>query len=331
MLERLYLQEQQHHGSSRNQLMTLLNELELLKAPRTEQGKMLTKSRHQTQEAHIAAAITWCRGQGKQCTKIQTGRDPHETVRAVHQQTPSLAVDQKKAHLEEKNCGVSVVQESRTFRDAQVQAEETQKNEFRDVAVLTDSLVDVGETEGLLKALRRVEDMVTQASQVLMDGEKKIKERIESIAQRMEKALNRATATEHQLNALKATVSINTELSSASQLFDGRSVAVDLTQVDISSLLTQQPVAQENLPSLPPSVKGGSLLYTRAEDHSNKVSENPDESSSGQDLWLSRVRSSELVTADLSPQTSALSSGSYIEHSPHHTQENVAGYLGLAD
>ncbi|XP_073715492.1 uncharacterized protein [Misgurnus anguillicaudatus] len=321
------LERQQQHESSRNQLMTLLNELDLLKAPRTEQGKMLTKSRHQTPEAQIAAAITWCRGQGKQCKKSQTGRDPHETVRVVHQQTPSLEVDQKTAHLEEKNCGVSVVRETRTFRDAQVQAEETWKKEFRDVAVLTDSLVDVGEMEGLLKALRRVEDMVTQASQVLMDGEKKIKERIESIIQRMEKAPNIATTTEHQLNALE--VSINTQLS----LSDGRSVAVDLTPVDITSLFKQQPVAQENLASLR-SVKGGSLLYTRAEDHSNKVSENSDESSSGQDpgspsdLWLSRIRSSELVTADLSPQTSALTcieSGSYVEHSPHHTQENVAG------
>lgn len=174
---------------------------------------MLTKSRHQTQEAHIAAAITWCRGQGKQCKKSQTGRDPHETVRAVHQQTPSLEVDRKTAHLEEKMCGVSVVlkdQETRIFRDAQVQAEETWKKEFRDVAVLTDSLVETG---GLLKAMRRVEDMVTQASQVLMDGEKEMKERIESIIQRMEKALNRATATEHQLNALEATVSINTQVT----------------------------------------------------------------------------------------------------------------------
>lgn len=181
-----------------------LKDLDLLKAPLAE-GKML--ARNQTQEAHIAAAITWWRGQNKEAKTSQTGREPHETVNQT---------DRKTAHLEETACGVKVV-----LKDCQVQAEETWKNEFRDAAVLTDSIVDAGEaehvaTEGLLEALRRVENIVTQAlkaAQVLMDDEKMIKERIEAINQRVEKALSRAAVTENQLNALEATVSASTQVT----------------------------------------------------------------------------------------------------------------------
>lgn len=193
-------------------LLTRLKELDLLKAPLAEQGKML--ARNQTQEAHIAAAITWWRGQSKEGKTSQTGRVPHETVSEV---------DRKTAHVEETACGIRVVlkdQGTSTLEDFQVQAGETWKKTFRDVAVLTDSIVGDGEderlaTEGLLEALRRVENIVTQGittAQVLIDDEKKIKERIEAINQRVDKALSRATVTENQLNALEATVSANTQV-----------------------------------------------------------------------------------------------------------------------
>ncbi|KTG00219.1 hypothetical protein cypCar_00009186 [Cyprinus carpio] len=86
--------------------------------------------------------------------------------------------------------------------------------QFRDVNVVTDSSAEGSATEDLLKSLRKVEDMVTQAlqaAQVLMGSEKRMKVRREAIGMRVERALSRAEATESQLNALEATISANTQ------------------------------------------------------------------------------------------------------------------------
>ncbi|CAM4531459.1 unnamed protein product [Leuciscus chuanchicus] len=188
-LQRLSLQDQQQHGSSRHQLVTLLKELELLEAPLAARGQH--KAKRQTQEAHIAAAIiTWWRG--------QTARDPQEAVAHMQKQIQSLEVDRTKAQVEETKRGVRELlkdQGTSTWEDAQIQ--------FRDVAVITDSSVE----EDLLKSLRKVEDMVKH-----MGSEKRMKERIEAISMRVERALSRAETTESQLNALEDTqVSANTQ------------------------------------------------------------------------------------------------------------------------
>lgn len=170
-------------------MLSSLKELELLEAPLAARGQH--KADRQTQEAHIAAAITWWRG--------QTARNPQEAVAHMQKQIQSLEVDRTKAQVEETKRGVRELlrdQGTSTREDAQIQ--------FRDVAVITDSSVE----EDLLKSLRKVEDTVKH-----MGSEKRMKERIEAISMRVERALSRAETTESQLNALEDTqVSANTQV-----------------------------------------------------------------------------------------------------------------------
>lgn len=166
------------------------------------QGQHKTKS--QTQEAHIAAAITWWRGQTKEAKKSQTAKDPQEAVVDMQKQNQSLEVDR------ESKRGMRVLlqdQGTSTQEDAQIQ--------FRDVAVITDSSAEHLAEEDLLKSLRKVEDMVAQAlraAHVLMASEKRMKERIEAISIRVERVLSRAETTEGKLNALEATISAKTQV-----------------------------------------------------------------------------------------------------------------------
>ncbi|XP_042582783.1 golgin subfamily A member 3-like [Cyprinus carpio] len=205
-LQRLYLQKQQQHGSSRHQLVTLLKELELLETPLAAQGQH--KAKHQRQEAHIAAAMTWWTGQIKEGKKNQAAQVPQETVMDIQKPIQSLEVNH--IRLEGTKHGMKVLlkdQGTSTCNDAQIH--------FRDVAVVTDSSAEHLGAEELLKSLRKVEDMVSQAlraAQVLMSSEERIKERIEAISMMVEKALSRADATESQLSALEATISANTQV-----------------------------------------------------------------------------------------------------------------------
>ncbi|XP_016377081.1 uncharacterized protein LOC107715451 [Sinocyclocheilus rhinocerous] len=241
-LQRLYLQNQQQHGSSRHQLVTLLKELELLETPLTAQGQ--NKAKHQTQEAHIAAAITWWRGQTKEGKKNQAAQVPQETVMDIQKRIQSLEVNHIPAQLEETKRCMRVLlkdQGTSTCDDTQIQ--------FRDVAVVTDSSAERSATEDLLKSLRKVEDMVTQAlraAQVLMGSEKRMKERIEAIGMRVERALSRAEATESQLNALEATISANTQSLCMSQS-KGTGLLVDCGSAAITFFTTPEPVAQESV------------------------------------------------------------------------------------
>ncbi|KAG1941293.1 inositol 1,4,5-triphosphate receptor associated 2 isoform a [Pimephales promelas] len=232
---RLSLQDQQQHGSSRHQLVTLLKELELLEAPLAARGQH--KAKRQTQEAHIAAAITWWRG--------QTARDPH-----AQKQIQSLEVDRTKAQVEEtrellKDQGTS------TQEDSQVQ--------FKDVAVITDSSVE----EDLLKSLIKVEE--------LMGSEKRRKERIEAISMRVERALCRAETTERQLKALEDTA--NTKSLCMSQSVS--TGVLDCSSADITSVSTPQALSQTStltpfsstngLPSVGAiSLKSPALLCTKS-------------------------------------------------------------------
>ncbi|XP_058638321.1 inositol 1,4,5-triphosphate receptor associated 1 isoform X2 [Onychostoma macrolepis] len=341
-LQRHYLQKQQQHGSSRHQLVTLLKELELFESPLAAQGQH--KAKHQTQEAHIAAAITWWTGQTKEGKKNQAAQVPQETVMDIQKQMQSLEVNHITTQLEETKRGMKVLlkdQGTSTGDDAQIQ--------FRDVAVVTDSSAEHLAAEDLLKSLRKVEDMAAQAlraAQVLMGSEKRMKERIEAIGMRVEKALSRAKATESQLSALEATISANTQSLCMSQSV-ATGLLVDCSSAAVTSCSTPEPVAQESVLTPLSSENGGSLLCTRAEEHSNKVSKNPDATLLDQDpgspseLWLKRAVSvcSEPVSTGL-PSVGALTLQSpallCIESSlprpsacerptPHNRQENVAG------
>lgn len=189
-------------------LLSSLKELELLESPLASHGQH--KAKHQTQEAHIAAAITCWRDQTKEDKKNQAAQVPQETVMDIQKRSQSLEVNHITAQLEETKRGMKVLlkdQGTSTGDDAQIQ--------FRDVAVVTDSSAEHLAAEDLLKSLRKVEDMLAQAllpAQVLMSSEKRIKERIEAIGMRVEKALSRAEATESQLRALEATISANTQV-----------------------------------------------------------------------------------------------------------------------
>lgn len=189
-------------------LPSSLKELELLESPLAAHGQH--KAKHQTHEAHIAAAITWWRGQTKEGKTNQAAQVPQETVMDIQKRIQSLEVNHITAQLEETKHGMKVLlkdQGTSTCDDAQIQ--------FRDVAVVTDSSAEHLASDDLLKSLRKVEDMVAQAlraAQVLMGSKKRMKERIEAIGMRVEKALSRAEATESQLSALEATISANTQV-----------------------------------------------------------------------------------------------------------------------
>lgn len=164
-------------------MLSSLKELELLEDPPAAQGHH--KAKHQTQEAHIAAAITWWRGQIK---KSQTAQDPQEAVADMQKRIQSLEVERTKARR-----GVKVL-----LRDQGTSTQEDAQIQFRDVAVITDSSVERLAEEDLL---RKVEDMVGQAlraAHALMGNEKRLKERIEAIGMR---ALRTAETNERELNA----------------------------------------------------------------------------------------------------------------------------------
>ncbi|XP_016405585.1 protein MRVI1-like [Sinocyclocheilus rhinocerous] len=340
-LQRLYLQKQQQHGSSRHQLVTLLKELELLETPLAAQAQH--KAKHQAQETHIAAAITWWRGQTKEGKKNQAAQVPQETVMDIQKQIQSLEVNHIPAQLEETKRGMKVLLKDQGTStcdesdDAQIQ--------FRDVAVVTDSSAERLAPEELLESLRKVEDVVSQAlraAQVLMGSE----ERIEAIGMRVEKALSRAEATESQLSALEATISANTQSFCMSQS-EATGLLVDRSSAAVTSFSTPEPVAQESVLTPLSPENGGSLLRTPAEGHSNKVSQNPDATLLDQDpgspseLWLRRAVSVcfEPVSTGL-PSVGALTLQSPAllctesslpgpsaceEPTPHNRQENVAG------
>ncbi|KAK7175808.1 hypothetical protein R3I93_000157 [Phoxinus phoxinus] len=320
--QRLSLQDQQQHGSPRHQLVTLLKELELLEAPLAARGQH--KVKRQTQEAHIAAAITWWR--------TQTARDPQEAVAHVQKHIRSLEMDRTKAQVEESKRGVRQL-----LRDQGTSTQEDAQVRFRDVAAITDSSVE----EDLLKSLRKVEDMVAR---VLMGSEKRMQERIEAISMSVERALRRAETTESQLDALEDTISANTQSLCMSQ-----SVAtgvLDCSSADITSLSTPQPLTPESALTPCSSKNGVWLLYTRLEDHGSKVSKNPtatlvQDPGSPSELWLKHTASvcSEPVSTGL-PSVGAISLKSPAllctkislpepsaceEPTPHNRQENVVG------
>ncbi|XP_077057899.1 inositol 1,4,5-triphosphate receptor associated 1 isoform X2 [Siphateles boraxobius] len=322
-LQRLSLQDQQQHGRSRDQLMTLLKELELLEAPLAAQGQH--KAKRLTQEDHIAAAITWWRG--------QTPRDPQEAVADTHKQIQSMEVDRTKAQVEETKHGVREL-----LKDQGTSTEEDSQIQFRDVAVITDLSVE----EDLLKSLRKVEDMVAH---VVMGSENWMKERIEAISMRVERALSRAETTESQLNALEDTISANTQSLCMSQSM--ATGILDCSSADITFFSTPQPLTQESALNPFSSKNGGWLLCTRAGDHSYKVSKNPtatllvQDPGSPSELWLKRtvsVSSEPLSTglpsvgairlkspALLCPKSSLPEPSACEEPTPHNRQENVAG------
>ncbi|CAB1339459.1 unnamed protein product [Coregonus sp. 'balchen'] len=118
--------------------------------------------------------------------------------------------------------------ETNTVREGPGWAGEEASKERKDVAVATDPVEDPGRSEkvaaqlltseGLLVTLRRMEAMVSsalEAAELVRESQRRVsqvKERMESITQKMEEALTRAVDTEGQLSALEARVTAKPQL-----------------------------------------------------------------------------------------------------------------------
>ncbi len=157
------------------------------------------KAKHQTQEAHIAAAITCWRGQTKEDKKNQAAQVPQTPVMDIQKRSQSLEVNHITAQLEETKRGMKVLlkdQGTSTGDDAQIQ--------FRDVAVVTDSSAEHLAAEDLLKSLRKVEDMLGAGAH-----EQREKDKGEDRGHRHEggESTEQSWATESQIRALKTTIS----------------------------------------------------------------------------------------------------------------------------
>ncbi|XP_021463796.2 golgin subfamily A member 6-like protein 22 [Oncorhynchus mykiss] len=115
-----------------------------------------------------------------------------------------------------------------TVREGPGWTGEEASKERKDVAVATDHVEDPGRSEkvaaqlvtseGLLVTLRRMEAMVSialEAAELVRESQRRVsqvKERMESITQKMEEALTRAANTEDQLSALEARVTAKPQL-----------------------------------------------------------------------------------------------------------------------
>lgn len=119
--------------------------------------------------------------------------------------------------------------ETNTVREGPGRTGEEASKECKDVAVATDHVEDPGRSEkvaaqlvtseGLLVTLRRMEAMVSsalEAAELVRESQRRVsqvKERMESITQKMEEALTRAGDTEGQLSALEARVTAKPQVS----------------------------------------------------------------------------------------------------------------------
>ncbi|KAL7854782.1 hypothetical protein SRHO_G00169720 [Serrasalmus rhombeus] len=207
-LERAFLQDQQQQASSKQHFLTIVKELELLRAPWEEQERRLAEAKRQAQEARRAAAVTWWRALRLEGERSRAAREAQEAAGEMQKQISNLEAQLKAACLEKE-------QERSKLRDAQSQAEAEKK----DTGVETEQTGDVsGEKaeicrvagEKLLELIRRVEAVVgsaLQAAQLLTEGQMRVKERLETISHRVEDALSRAALTQSQLSALEARVS----------------------------------------------------------------------------------------------------------------------------
>ncbi|CDQ62398.1 unnamed protein product [Oncorhynchus mykiss] len=116
-----------------------------------------------------------------------------------------------------------------TVREGPGWTGEEASKERKDVAVATDHVEDPGRSEkvaaqlvtseGLLVTLRRMEAMVSialEAAELVRESQRRVsqvKERMESITQKMEEALTRGAHTEDQLSALEARVTAKPQVS----------------------------------------------------------------------------------------------------------------------
>ncbi|XP_072517249.1 uncharacterized protein [Salminus brasiliensis] len=363
-LERACSQEQQQQASSKQHFLTIVKELEVLRAPWEEQEHRLAEAKRQAQEARRAAAITWWRALRLEGERSRAAREAQEATGQMQERILTLEAQLREVQLEKE-------QRKCELRDTQSQA----VAEKQDKAVETEMTGDISrdeaesrhvEAEKLLESLRRVEAVVGRALQVaqhLTEEQSRVKERLEAISRRVEDAVSRATHTQRQLGALEARMSTSTPSSDISIHSDASPADVGHSAVGSRCSIAGselESVSQHSSPSPPSPVTGGSLLHAGAEDNSHKgcdnkeASQDTDDSTDSSDPWvnylsavLSQAPSSDLLPVGLvskqsPPEQNTCERGSAAAHSPlpetspllgpaceelthRHTWENVAG------
>ncbi|KAK3561835.1 hypothetical protein QTP86_017057 [Hemibagrus guttatus] len=199
-------QDQQEQTSSK-QLLTILRELERPRSPWDQQpDRRQIETHRQTQEVRRAPPITWWKALRVENEKhTWNTRDLQDTTKDMQEKISALEIQLKEAQME--------VQKSRKeLREAHVWTKRA------DVAMQTEQVEDERKrvaAEKILESLRKVEVVVTralQAAEMLTESERRMKERMEAISNKVEEALSRTADTEDQLRGLEDRVSCCTKL-----------------------------------------------------------------------------------------------------------------------
>ncbi|KAK3533720.1 hypothetical protein QTP70_024318, partial [Hemibagrus guttatus] len=198
-------QDQQEQTSSK-QLLTILRELERPRSPWDQQpDRRQIETHRQTQEVRRAPPITWWKALRVENEKhTWNTRDLQDTTKDMQEKISALEIQLKEAQME--------VQKSRKeLREAHVWTKRA------DVAMQTEQVEDERKrvaAEKILESLRKVEVVVTralQAAEMLTESERRMKERMEAISNKVEEALSRTADTEDQLRGLEDRVSCCTK------------------------------------------------------------------------------------------------------------------------
>ncbi|TTD32921.1 Lymphoid-restricted membrane protein [Bagarius yarrelli] len=197
-LQKAFLQDQQKQASTKQQLLTVLRDLE---RPRPQWGQQpecrQIETHRQTQEAPKAPPITWWKAlRLEDMRHTWNTQDIQDTTREMQQRITALEAQLREAQME--------VQKSRTeLGEASVLTAKA------DVAVQTEQVADEWKcvaAEKVLESLRKVEAVVTRAlkaAEVLTESERRMRERMEAISHKVEEVLSRTTDTEKLLSGLE--------------------------------------------------------------------------------------------------------------------------------
>ncbi|TKS70183.1 Protein MRVI1 [Collichthys lucidus] len=207
-----------------------------------EQKKSQTGSQTQIQESKKVAVVNWWKACSVGGAKARTQETPsvqevsetqaklhqaEQTITDMREQVRHLQASLKSAQesiAEQKNISavLRIDQGTNTERGEPDRAVEKVVKDQRDAAVATEITGGATSeqeqtqlrvtTDGLLATLKRMEAMVNsalQTAELVRESEQRVSQvrvRMESITQRVEEALHRATNTDKQLNVLEARI-----------------------------------------------------------------------------------------------------------------------------
>ena len=207
-----------------------------------EQKQCQPGSQSQIQEGKKVAVVNWWKALSVEGLKARTKeaqsvlelsetqaklQRAEQTITDMREQVCHLQASLRSAHgcvTEQKNTGgfLCIDKETNTEREEGERAVEKVLKDQRDAAVATEftggtaSQKDPTQlrvnADGLLATLRRMEAMVSNAletAELMRESEQRVSQvrvRMESITQRVEEALGRATDTDEQLNILEARI-----------------------------------------------------------------------------------------------------------------------------